>query len=189
MGLTQTTAPAALPVSVGEAKQHSRVSYTQEDNVVERMIEAATTYCQDCTGRAFMRATYTQTQNNFTSPITIQRPPLSSVTSVTYIDTAGSVQTLAASSYTVVIDVEPGYIIEAFQNSWPATRDVHNAVSVLYLAGYDNVESIPSGYKQAILLLVDHWINERSPVVVGTVSNEVQLTIESLLSMNRLISV
>jgi hypothetical protein len=63
-----------------------------------------------------------------------------SVTIITYIDTNGATQTLSAALYTTDLPSGPkareGCIVPAYQQVWPQTRHVPNAVIVRFVAGY-----------------------------------------------------
>ena len=96
--------------------------------------------------------------------IRLPRPPLTSVTSITYTDTNGTSQTLATDQYTVNTFTTPGEIIEAWGKSWPTTRDIPNAVVVTYVTGYAQAEDVPQMVRNAILLSAGdlYWNRERS---------------------------
>lgn len=82
--------------------------------------------------------------------IDVPRPPLVSITSITYVDTNGEEQTWATDQYDVDIPVGPrcrrGRIEPAYGVSWPTIRRQMNAVTVRFRAGYvDQSGDNPAG--------------------------------------------
>ena len=65
---------------------------------------------------------------------------------------------------------------------WPATYAASDAVRITATAGYANIQAVPEVAKHAIRLLVGHWYENREAVVTGTISSDVGLTVEALLS-------
>jgi len=102
------------------------------------------------------------------SPHEFIMPPLQSVTSITYVDTDGATQTLAASGYTVDDKSQPARIVPAHGESWPSTRDQVNAVIIRFVGGYGTAAVVPQSIKNWILLRVRTLWESRSSIVVGT---------------------
>lgn len=86
--------------------------------------------------------------------IYLPRPPLQSVSSVVYVDTTGATQTLDPSTYQVQTDDEPGRLIPAFGKSWPGTREQLAAVTITFVAGWQQPANVPVAVKQAMKLLI-----------------------------------
>jgi uncharacterized phiE125 gp8 family phage protein len=131
---------ATSPVTLDEAKRHARVTVTDEDSDIEGMISAATDMCQRMTSRQFLNATRVDTFEGFPSKeLELGRWPLSSVTSIVYVDADGDDQTWTASLYQSDTTAEPPTIKPAYNQSWPTTRSgIYEAVTVTYVAGYGN---------------------------------------------------
>tara|TARA_R100001086_G_scaffold238110_2_gene162632 strand:+ start:3014 stop:3583 length:570 start_codon:yes stop_codon:yes gene_type:complete len=189
MGLSQTTAPTSEPVSLDEAKEHMRVTDDLQDTLIAQQVSAARDYVERITGRQFVNATWTYTLDAFSSEILPPKPPLVSVTSITYVDTGGASQTESSSVYTVITDDETqGRIVEAFNQSWSATRDQPNAITVVYVAGYGATANlVPDVFKQAILLLTAEMYEYRETTVSGSVA--ILPSLERLLWARRAVPV
>jgi len=82
--------------------------------------------------------------DNTRSEILLPRPPLQSVTSITYTDIDGATQTLASANYKVDTIGEPGRVVPAYGLSWPSTRNEINAVTVRYVCGYGAAATVPA---------------------------------------------
>lgn len=202
MGLQRTTGPAIEPLSTAQAKLHLRLDsdQTEEDGLVAAYVGACRAHLEDRTRRAWMTQTWTWTLDRFPCdardwqrgshvpwtftdrPLELPRPPLQSVTSLRYIDLGGTQQTLDPSAYTVDTTSEPGRIVPAYGTTWPSTRDVPNAVEVVFVAGYAEADQVPLPLLQALRLLVGQWFEEREAVITGTIATELPNGVRSLIS-------
>lgn len=99
-----------------------------------------------------MPQTWVQRLDWFPCEIELRRPPVQSVTSVEYVDTAGSTQTLASSRYQLDASSAPGRLRPAYGDSWPTIRLIPNAVTITFVAGYLTAAAVPAIAKRLILL-------------------------------------
>lgn len=128
--------PVVEPVSLTEAKLHLRVTVSSEDALIQALITAARTACEERLGRALIATAWQDTADEFPECIRLQRPRLIAVQSLRYVDTNGTTQTLATTDYQVVDQDEPARVVPAYGKTWPATRDQAAAVSIAYTSGY-----------------------------------------------------
>lgn len=99
------------------------------------------------------------------------RPPLQTVTSVQYLDTTGTLQTLVQNTdYLVDTSGEQGRITPQYGTVWPWARAQINSVYVTYTAGYaynpnaQGVQTPPVWWeliRQAMRLTVSAWYSNR----------------------------
>jgi uncharacterized phiE125 gp8 family phage protein len=172
------------PVSLDEAKAHLRVAGSDEDTLIESLITSARQWAERFTARAFLTTTLTEVLDMFPDDdeiIRLPTSPLQSVPSITYIDTAGAVQTWDPANRLVDTHNEPGRISLAYGKSYPTTREIINAVTITYVVGYGTASDVPKAIKQAILLLVGHWYEHREAAVDFGVISKVPDTVEFLL--------
>ena len=94
------TAPVGEPVSISDAKTHLRIDLSDDDALLGAYITAARQKYEELTWRALRTQTLGQRLALWPScdHIALRRPPLQSVTSVTYTDSDGNAGTLASSS-------------------------------------------------------------------------------------------
>lgn len=179
MGLSQITPPSLEPVTLDDAKVHLRLSPTLatgpgEDGEIERLIRTARTWCESSTGRQLITATWKLTLPAFqyTRPnaprILLPRPPLQTVTSITYLDSNGTRQLLDPSIYVAHADCLPGYIRLAYNQTWPTFRPEEGSIEIIYRAGYgDGPDNVPDCARSAMLVMVAHLWEFREPVLFG----------------------
>ncbi len=191
MSLTIVTPPAEEPVTLTEAKNHLRVDLTDDDSLISALIVAAREHAEAITRRAFITQTLKLSLDAFPAnngPIYVPMPPLQSVNSLKYFNTGGVEQTLTeGTDYLVDNESEPGRITPAPDTGWPATQNRPNAVSVEFVAGFGDASKVPQGIKQAILLMVGHWYENREAVTMqGNNAGELPMAVDSLLMMHRI---
>jgi len=161
LALTQTDAPAEEPVTLLETKSFMKIrdSMTEADPDISRLIEAARDQYEQDTRIQLVDATYTLKLNRFPAgPGTIElpRPPLSSVTSIQYVDENGTTQTLSALLYQTDTDRWPGRVVpDADEITWPLTKIGEiNAVTITFVAGYGEASDVPERHKREIKMMV-----------------------------------
>lgn len=164
--LTQTTGPAAEPLTRAEAKAYLKVDSDDENDLVDSLIVAARQMAEAYTARQLITATYTQVYDDFPDlygPICLARSPLGAVSSIAYTDTNGDAQTLATSVYeTQTSDVGAEIVLKPSQ-VWPSVQsDKRGAVTVTYTAGYGSASTdVPESARTGMLLLIGDLYNNR----------------------------
>lgn len=131
----RVTAPAALAVHPDEAKAQARVDTSDEDAVIGRHIASAIAEVEKDTQRALVWQRHALRLDCFPAVIEIEVVPVLTVESVRYVDSDGTTTTLATDQYRVDYQSFPCRIEPAYGVSWPTTREVNNAVIVMYTAG------------------------------------------------------
>lgn len=183
------TAASSRAVSVAEAKRHLNVSSTFDDTLIGELVDAATDLLEKRCSRAFVWQTRKCTMEGFSDSRYVHDreifppvSPLASVTSISYVSATGTTTTMPSTDYIASTHDRPGRISEAYDATWPATYGVANDVTLTYVAGHSS-SSTGVGYsvKQAIKMLSAHWYRNRENVLVGTISKELEWTLDSLL--------
>lgn len=148
---------------------------TAEDAYIKTLIATSQSLAERITRRALLTQTWRLVLDGFpetaTGAITIPKPPLQSVTSITYVDEDGVTQTWGGSPlpYEVSAPSGPtaGYarIRLAYDQSWPTTRTQADAVIVTFVAGWEDVEQVPADIIHAQLLIIGELYKQRSDSV------------------------
>lgn len=146
-----------MAVSIEAARRAARTSGTALDAELTDKVQAYTEKAEHATRRAFITQTWAVTLDGFPPAIPLSRPPIVSVLAVKYYDTAGVLQTLDPQAYIVDNASEPGCIVPAPGNTWPATAKRPNAVQVQYICGYGpGPGDVPAAIRQYILGMVEN---------------------------------
>lgn len=186
MGDRLITAPTAEPVSVAELKAHLRVTHSADDSYLGTLIQAAREHAEQQTGRALAEQTREYTADAFPSSgvLRLGFAPVVSISSVKYLDETGAEQTLAATVYTVDTQSEPGALVLKVDKDWPDAAKLPAAVRVRYVCGAAPRPLL----KQAILFIAAHWYEQRLPVNVGNIVNEIPQSLAVILWANRVLN-
>ncbi len=172
MALSLTTAPTTEPLSLAQVKAALQIDHTVDDDRIEAFVlPPARMLAETIARRACCEQTWTLTLSHGFGrggPIYLPRPPLSSVTSISYIDSDDATQTWAASKYTVTAPSGDyagyGSIRPADGESYPSTRGLVDDVTIVYVAGYGaTAASVPAGLRAAIELLCRYQFGDLDP--------------------------
>lgn len=147
---------------------------TTSDPVLNMLVKAARKRAEDLTGRALVTQTWELVLDKFPdNEIRIGMLPVQSITSVKYYDEDGALQTLDSSLYVLDAETLPGWVIPAYDEDWPSTRDVSSAVIVRFVAGYGAAASVPAEIRMWIGAQVAASYNAREGMEAGNMkSNE-----------------
>lgn len=162
-GLTLVTPPASEPVSVADAKAHSRILINADDSLIAGYITSARMACELTLKRALMPQAWRLALRNwpgrnyvsgqqFTGNvgdfvrwdhIEIPLPPLISISSFTYKDTDGTLFNMTQGfgsqmgNYLLDLECEPGRIVLPFSGIWPTTILLPaSPILLTYMCGY-----------------------------------------------------
>jgi uncharacterized phiE125 gp8 family phage protein len=189
MGLKLITAATDYPVTLDEAKAQTRVDGAADDATLTALIAAATDYVEQYTGRAIMPQTWELVLDAFSDAIQIPKGPVTGITSVSYYDINGALQTVTDTNYTPDLVSDPQWLVRDTAYTWPTTATGINVVKIQFTAGY---ATVPPSIKHAILLLVSQWFDERSslsamtrPAAAGGDIPELPHAVTALLSNYR----
>lgn len=178
-----STAPAGLPFTVSEVKDHLRVVHSDEDSLIGTYLRAAVNMAETISKRALVTRTYTGQLSHWPhdAEIILPYPPLQSVTSITYTDEDNVTATWNATNYVVDTHKEPGRIYFARNYTLPGVNlQRGGAIEVTFKAGFTTV---PDEYKQAIFLLVGHYYENREAVIAvqGITMGTLPMAVNNLL--------
>lgn len=173
-------------VSLAECKAQLALSPSDNahDQFVGGLATAARQYVETHTGLAIPRQTWDYTLDRFPSsdePIYLPKSPTSSITHVKYYDSDGIQQTWSSAEYVVTTGRIPATVRLAWNSSWPAYRLQPDGISIRMVCGYATAAAVPRPIKQAILLLVTHWFEQRSQEVTGTITASLAHSLDALL--------
>jgi len=150
----QVITPASTyPVSLTEAKSHLKVDTIADDTYITSIIKAATQLSEEYTNRFFIDTVIDQTCSDF-----------------------AQLQTLFKSK------VEPSEIQLTDGQSFPTITKRNDAVVARYTVGYGSAASdVPEIIKQAILLTIGNFYQNRNSVVIGRIATELPMNVKWLL--------
>jgi uncharacterized phiE125 gp8 family phage protein len=200
--LVRVTEPAVEPVTLDEAKAWLKITGTDDDAIVTGLIKAARGMFEAHTGLALIDTAYRAEWDALprvgsyvgaliSRELELPRSPLkasSPITAVTYLDSAGAVQTFASGNYVVDGARDPSRYARLWLKDtadWPDLGEFPGALRVEFTAGYGSAASaVPEEIKVCLKLLVAHLYEQRAPVNVGNIVNELPWSLRHLVEMH-----
>lgn len=187
MALKLKTAAATYPISLADAKKQLRLpsAFVAEDDALNWYIQAATAIAERETNRALISQTWTLTLDRFPKRIIeCSKNPLIAVTSVKYINTAGTETTLETTDYITDNQHEPWRLSPAYGKSWPATQNRINAVSIEFTAGYSS--TVPDNILQGMRLIIGDMYRNRENIIIGRIVSDIPRNAINLFHLERI---
>ncbi|MDP3550614.1 MAG: head-tail connector protein [Novosphingobium sp.] len=178
MGLTLTQSAAGGPVTVAQVKAYIGIESSEWDAMLAGFIAAATAHAQNYLGKAIGSQEWALSLDGFADEIALPLGPVTDVGAVTYLDADRAEQTLDDGVYILDLVSTPQRIVRDPEESWPATANVPNAVTVAFTTGF---ATAPAEVVQAIQMLVAFWWENRSAVNVGNITSVLPFGVEALL--------
>lgn len=136
MPLQTSIPPAALPMSVIEARDHVRQDLTSDDAQLDACIRAATEFAQAECQRTLIATRYRLVLDRFPAcAINLEYGPVLAVRSVKYLDMSGAQQTVPTTDYTADLSAGLCRIAPVFGKIWQPSLPQIGAVEVIFDAG------------------------------------------------------
>ncbi|MBV5268973.1 MAG: phage head-tail connector protein, partial [Afipia sp.] len=181
--------------TLAEVKAALDIGYTAKDDLLNGLIDAATSYLDGWTGilgRCLVEQTWRQDFNDFRSCLRLPLFPVISVASVKYTDTDGVEQTIADPDYSLRNDDLGAYVEFVSTYSFPSLNAEGSSVRAEYVAGYANggtspnfTSTVPAAIKQAIMLMIRQWFDNPSATNVGNIVSPMPFAVDALLAPYR----
>lgn len=170
--LIKTVQPTTEPVTLAQAQLHLRLDTVgsppshPDDTLVQTLISAARENAENYTGVTIAQAQYEVLGDVVSNEMSLQTHPVTSVSTVTYEDSDGVTQTVAASDYYVDNFARPARLV--FKENAPA-----KPTTVRFTAGYTDGNSpnpypCPAGIKSALLLMIGNLYENRESVAMNS---------------------
>lgn len=188
MGLKLITPPAAEPVTLQEAKDHLRITGSDEDALLTTFIEVAREYCEEYQNKAYITQTWDLSLDEFPkSPYSLPKPPLQSISSIKYYDQDGTEHEFNASNYLVDTASVKGRVSLAYGKSWPSvTLQPINGVVIQFVAGYgDATTDVPERIRNAIKVLIGQIYENREATDIKE-HLEIPFAVHAILGLDRI---
>lgn len=136
--LVELAPPPVEPISLDDAKLHSVIDENMRDPVLARYLRAAREFVEHETRKRIVARLFRYALDCFPGVIALPVAPVRGVSRIAYYDEAGTLQTLAASKYTLDLYGLPiARIVPKFGEIWPTTElGRPGAVFVEFYAGF-----------------------------------------------------
>ena len=164
---TVVTPAAALAVSLADCKLDLRVDTTAEDDLITSYINAASKLCSEISGRKLINETIKYSISCASSSVKLPFTPVSSITEIQYYDADDVSQTLTVSDFYLYNFDQETIITPKTNVVWPTVFSRRDAINITFITGYGAADTdLPDTISKAIRLLVAHWFENRTAVLV-----------------------
>ena len=171
--------PPSSFLTLADAKAQLNVTWTSQDSYIQTLVDAACSHIDGASGqfgRSFNSQTLELRTDTFCDPIRLFYGPVQSITSVKYLDSSGTEQTISSANYVCEGDV----LSLVSGATWPTPVTQAGAVRVRYVAG-DGV--IPAAVMAAAKIMVTDLFEMRASMVGGTKTKvDTSATFDRLMS-------
>jgi uncharacterized phiE125 gp8 family phage protein len=176
----------AEPVNLTEAKAQCRMEDdNSDDTFITSLIAPARAYVEKVSTYGLVAGTRTFTFTRWGDFLEIYLRPITSLTSVGYVDTDGNAQTYTGLA---PLGAYPFRIFPAANDAFPAILDGSTITVTLAAGAIDSASQEYLIAKRAILILIGHWFEYREAAQAGIVSSEIAFCITELLNTLRPVS-
>ena len=153
----QSAEPTWEPVTLGEAKKQCEVAQDNgnHNEHLTRLIKEARETVEYDTGLAIGTRTFTYKLTEWPAQfLEIPLRPVTSITSIAYLDVDGASQTWSAANYVLETATVVQLVRRAYNVDWPSLRGDINGITVTLVAGYATALAVPETVKLAVLIMV-----------------------------------
>ena len=180
------TKSAVNAVDVARLKEHLRIDGDDANARLGNSLNTAIAVLDGPDGelgRALINQTWCQTLPGLPRAgalVELELTPVSSISSVEYLDENGAWVALSETSYELM-EIDGRHYVRA--GAWPRGSKSGFSHRITYVAGYGAApEDVPEPIRHAIILLASHFDEMSSPVVYGETPVEVPISINRLLA-------
>lgn len=197
--LRVVSAPTAEPLSIAQAIAHLRENVDDVDTTdLQAKITEARAIIEDLCGRALAPQLLELATRCFPggypdysrgmpwNEFELPMPPVIAIDSITYLDSTGTDQAMAAGDYRLDFHSQPAVVYLPYGSQWPTAQYERNSVRIRYLAGYDlpgnspDNNPLPPALLAAMKLMLGHlWENREH--VTDVKLDEIPMGVHSLL--------
>lgn len=188
MPLILTSPPAVEPVSLAEAKAHLRLDGAAEDVLIGSLILTSRLHIEAALGLALITQGWTLVLDRWPDRDSLSLPlrPVQSIAAVRVLAADGTPALLDPGSYLADTAATPPRLVRTGP-PWPDPERAAGGIEIAFAAGFGPVPaSVPEPLRQALLLLVAHWYEHRTPAEAGLAATAVPAALSELLLPYRL---
>lgn len=180
--------PAVEPISLAEAKAHLRIDISAEDTLIQSLVMASRLHIEAALDLALVTQTWRDRRDAWPKARALVMPvrPIQSLVAVKVYAHDDSSATLDNDDFILDGAAIPARLVWRGNGSPPAPGRRANGIEVDFVAGFgDAASDVPQPIRQALLLLVAHWYENREPVEIGATATTIPSAVSELLSPYR----
>ena len=185
MPLILTSGPAVEPVTLAEAKAHLRVDGSAEDTLIASLIVTSRLHVEAAAGLALVTQSWSWYVDAWPRGHALKLPlrPVQSIAAVRLYEETGAATTLDPATWFLDGAAAPPRLVRQGALPWPRPSRIANGIEVAFTAGFGPASTdVPAPIRHAILLLIAHWHEHRSPLEDGAPAEFLPAMVSELLA-------
>ena len=154
--------PTSEPITQTEAKKQCEIalSDTAHDDQLDLLITAARQQWETDTDSCCLTQVWSVAIDSFPGvEFRLPKRPIQEIADITYYDSGNESQLLDEDIYSLNAPARTIHLNTL--KDYPTTYERWDAVTVTFVAGYDNAASVPAIHKQAMRLLIGYYFENR----------------------------
>ena len=177
-----TVAASAEPLSTADLVAHCRAPGDgTDDDLLDAYAASARAHVEARTGTRLVTQTVSMKTDDWADLANLPIAPVQTVSSISYVDTDGEVQSLPTSVYETRLDLLEPAIVLKWRQTWPSIRP-GSLITVTAVVGYGDAGEQPAEVLQALKIIVADFYAQRESVAEGgMVSAPLAATVDALL--------
>lgn len=207
MGYQLITPPSQEPLTLAEAKLHCRIDTADDDALITLLLTSVRQYAEQKTARSFITQQWKYVIDSFPGPalenyipwgveysqpgnaVMLEKGPIQSIDSITYVDMAGVTQTMPSTDYVADLSGTLARITPRFGKIWPITLPQIGSATITFTAGYGGTpDKVPEALKSWMKVRLAALNENREEVLTGQRITVAEMPfIDSLLDGYRII--
>lgn len=185
MALQFRSGPAIEPVSLNDTKSFLRIDAADDDILVASLITAARIYIETTIGKILITEQWSYFKDCWPQSGILHLPlsPLKSVDEIRLHQENETFEIISTEDYATDLVSNQPRIKFLKQTNHQTKTSAFNQIEVRFTAGFgDTEEAVPNDLRQALLMLVSHWYEQREPIGLGGTFNEIPTTVSALIA-------
>jgi uncharacterized phiE125 gp8 family phage protein len=182
--------PAIEPVTVAQAKSFLRVEHDDDDPIIAALIAGSRIHVEAQTRRALIAQRWRLSRDGWPvdGRIAVLPAPLRALLAVRVYREDGTTRAIDPGLFAVDTSSAPA-VLAASPGQLPSPARLVGGIEFDIEAGYgEAVDDVPAPLRQAILLLVAHWYENRGVVAVGDAVAALPANVGALIAPFRVLS-
>lgn len=185
MNIKELTFPTTTIITLDEAKDHLRVTTTDEDELIMDCIRSATDFIEKYTDTLLLSRTFCAYYDSLETykVIELWKYPITAITSIKYLNTSGVETTLDTVNYSTDLTDSPARILIT---SLPTVQsDVLNPFRIYYTAGFTNRDEMNPLLIGWVKIFTAFYYQTRQPEYTGAPVSEIANNYKQSLDLIR----
>lgn len=192
MRYNKTIAATFDSITLAEGRLHIKEpsNITAEDDLITSFIQTADSTIETKTHKVVGTSTWTGYVDEWpiNDIITINKNPVTAISSVKYYDSDNTLQTMVENTDYIIDTVGETSSASPFRIQLLNTPSLYfrlNAIEIVFVAGYTTQNTVDPRIKQAARLYLDDFKENRTDYVTGKIISELPRSVEYLLNQLR----